>query len=130
MTSPVVIALPYFAQEAERIAEITGGRFLPYHEEAFSEAFITADRIIALMAIGIVVRKISPLLSDKWRDPAVVVVSPDIRYAIPICGGHHGANALAYELRDLLGLTPVITTATESTGRKDRVRQRTPGCEY
>ncbi|MFH0968648.1 MAG: cobalt-precorrin 5A hydrolase [Methanobacteriota archaeon] len=122
MIRTVVIALPYFAQDAEKIATKTGATFLPYHHEVFSEAFSSAERIIALMAIGIVVRKISPLLTDKWRDPAVVVVSPDIRYAIPISGGHHGANDLAYELRDHCGLIPVITTATESTGRDSAER--------
>jgi cobalt-precorrin 5A hydrolase len=68
------------------------------------------------MSMGIVVRKIAPLLDDKWTDPAVVVISPDCRYAVPLLGGHHGANALAKELAGL-GLVPVITTATESRGR-------------
>ena len=110
MSGTVVIALPYFAREAERIAETIGGEFRPYHEDVFTDAFATADRIIALMAVGIVVRKIGPLLADKWRDPAVVVISPDLTFAIPITGGHHGANDLAGELRDRLGLIPVITT--------------------
>jgi cobalt-precorrin 5A hydrolase len=44
------------------------------------------------------------------------VVSPDLAYAIPVLGGHHGANALAKELA-ALGIRPVITTATEATGR-------------
>ncbi len=82
----------------------------------FPELFRTRKRIIALMSMGIVVRKIAPLLADKWTDPAVVVISPDFRYAIPLLGGHHGANALARELAGL-GLVPVITTATESRGR-------------
>ena len=68
------------------------------------------------MSMGIVVRKIAPLLRDKWTDPAVVVISPDFRYAVPVLGGHHGANDLAKELAGL-GLVPVITTATESRGR-------------
>lgn len=117
MTLTVVTALPYFASQAQEIARVTGGTFLPYHENVFAEAFSQADRIIAMMATGIVVRKIAPLLSDKWKDPAVVVISPDLRYAIPLTGGHHGANSLAYELEEKLGLTPVVTTATESTGR-------------
>ena len=37
-------------------------------------------------------------------------------YAIPVLGGHHGANELAKELA-ALGIQPVITTATEATGR-------------
>jgi cobalt-precorrin 5A hydrolase len=114
MTRTVVIALPYFAENASRIAHAIEGRYVPYQDNAFSEAFKNADRIIALMAIGIVMRKIAPLLTDKWRDPGVVVVSPDLKYAIPLCGGHHGANDLAYALQDTLGLIPVITTATEA----------------
>ena len=117
MNQTVVTALPYFAEQAQRIAAATGGSFLPYHENVFEEAFGNAERIIAVMATGIVVRKIAPLLKDKWQDPAIVVISPDIRFAIPISGGHHGANELAYELEEKLGLIPVITTATESTGR-------------
>jgi cobalt-precorrin 5A hydrolase len=68
------------------------------------------------MSMGIVVRRIAPLVKDKWTDPAVVVVSPDLVFAIPVLGGHHGANELAKELA-ALGLQPVITTATEATGR-------------
>ena len=117
MNRTVVIALPYFAEQAQRVAAATGGSFLPYHENAFEEEFGRAERIIAVMATGIVVRKIAPLLKDKWQDPAIVVISPDIRFAIPISGGHHGANELACELEEKLGLIPVITTATESTGR-------------
>ena len=68
------------------------------------------------MSMGIVIRGIAPHLTDKWTDPAVVVVTPDFRYAIPLIGGHHGANELAGELAGL-GLVPVISTATEATGR-------------
>lgn len=118
MTTTVVIALPYFADKAKQIAAAVGGSFSAYHEDIFSDAFQRADRIIAVMATGIVVRKIAPLLKDKWQDPAVVVVSPDMRFAIPVSGGHHGANDLALELERVLGgMTAVITTATESTGR-------------
>jgi cobalt-precorrin 5A hydrolase len=116
MTRTVVIALPYSADQARIIATAAGGSFVPYHDEAFAEAFTDSDRIIAVMAVGIVVRKIAPLLEDKWKDPAVVVVSPDLKYAIPVSGGHHGANDLAYELEKDLGLTAVITTATEAAG--------------
>jgi cobalt-precorrin 5A hydrolase len=68
------------------------------------------------MSAGIAVRGVAPLLVEKWRDPAVVVVSPDLRYAVPIVGGHHGGNDLARELAGI-GITPVITTATETQGR-------------
>jgi len=116
MTGTVVIALPRFRAEAERIAAFLTAEVREYSPEIFSGLFPEAQRIVAVMSMGIVVRRIAPLLTDKWNDPAVVVVSPDLRYAVPLIGGHHGANALAKELAGL-GLCPVITTATEATGR-------------
>ncbi len=69
------------------------------------------------MATGVVARKIAPLLNDKWFDPPVIVVDDSCTYAIPITGGHHGANAIASELfqKGVVRL-PVITTATEANG--------------
>lgn len=74
------------------------------------------DGVVAVMAAGIVVRKIAPLLRDKWSDPGVVVVDSAKRFAIALLGGHHGANDLAHRLSGL-GIVPVVTTATESRGR-------------
>ena len=116
MTDTIVIALPYFRNDAERIAAFLGADVATYTPEIFAGVFCSHKRIVALMSMGIVVRKIAPLLDDKWTDPAVVVISPDFRYAIPLLGGHHGANELAKELAGL-GLEPVITTATESRSR-------------
>jgi cobalt-precorrin 5A hydrolase len=111
----VVIALPRFLPDAQRIAAFLGADLLEYRAGIFDEVFPAARRIVALMSMGIVVRGIAPLVRDKWTDPAVVVVTPDFSYAVPLLGGHHGANALAKELAGL-GLVPVISTATEATG--------------
>ncbi len=73
------------------------------------------------MAAGIAVRKIAPLLGDKWSDPGVVVVDEGGKFAIPILGGHHGANTLAKKLSEI-GMQAVITTATEVRG-KDSVEE-------
>lgn len=116
MTDTIVIALPFFIKDAERIAAFLGAEAEEYTADLFSRAVEDKRRIVAIMSIGIVVRKIAPLLAGKWTDPAIVVVSPDMRYAIPLIGGHHGANRLAKELEGL-GLIPVLTTATESLGR-------------
>jgi len=126
MTDTVVIALPRFIGNAKRIAEYLGCEVREYGPETFAEIFPHADRIVALMSMGIAVRKIAPLLKDKWNDPAVVVVSPDMVYAIPVVGGHHGANKLAKELSGF-GLLPVVTTATEAIGRYsvERIADRT-----
>ena len=112
----VVISLPHFAADAARVAEFLGADYRAYSRDIFREVFPRYRRIVALMSAGIAVRRMAPLLSDKWSDPAVVVVSPDLRYAIPLTGGHHGANELARELSGM-GIIPVITTATEATGR-------------
>jgi cobalt-precorrin 5A hydrolase len=126
MNDTVVITFPYSRGEAERIAKFLGADIAEYSPEIFATVFPDRKRIVALMSMGIVVRKITPLLEDKWKDPAVVVVSPDYRYAVPVLGGHHGANELARELAGL-GMVPVITTATESRGREavETIAERT-----
>ena len=117
MKKTVVIAFPRSLKDAERIAGHLNATLCPYEPDIFSRVFGSADRIVALMATGIVVRSIAPLLRNKWVDPAVVVVSPDLSCAIPLVGGHHGANELAGEL-SALGIRPVVTTATETAGRE------------
>ena len=116
MNDTVVITFPYSRMDAARIAAFLGADVIDYAPEIFDTVFMGRKRIVALMSMGIVVRKIAPLLEDKWKDPAIVVVSPDLRFAMPLLGGHHGANELAKELAGF-GLQPVITTATESRGR-------------
>ncbi len=116
MKDTVVITFSYSRTDAERIAARIDADVVIYSPDIFASAFAGRRRIVALMSMGIVIRQIAPLLEDKWKDPAIVVVSPDFRYAVPVLGGHHGANALAGELAGL-GLIPVITTATESRGR-------------
>jgi cobalt-precorrin 5A hydrolase len=115
MTRTVVIALPRFSGEAAMIARVLDADHRDYAAGVFAEVWGVYNRIVAVMSAGIVVRQVAPLLKDKWQDPAVVVVSPDLRYAIPLVGGHHGANDLAKKLSKA-GLLPVLTTATESLG--------------
>jgi cobalamin biosynthesis protein CbiG len=74
--------------------------------------------IIFIMATGIVVRTIAPLLKDKRTDPAVVVLDEKGRHAISLLSGHlGGANKLAAEIADFLGAQAVITTASDVQGR-------------
>jgi len=83
-----------------------------FDDNAFKNAFSEYEAIIAVMACGIAVRQLAPLLKDKWDDPPVVVVDAGLNNAISLCGGHHGANELAKRLAKT-GAHPVITTATE-----------------
>lgn len=79
--------------------------------------FPIRQKLIMIMATGIVVRLIAPHLRDKRTDPAVVVLDERGRYAISLLSGHlGGANDLARDLSLGLGMTPVITTATDVCG--------------
>ncbi len=75
------------------------------------------DLMVAIMAVGIVTRSLCRHLQDKWRDRPVVAVDSALSCAVPVVGGHHGANDLALHLAERLGLYPAITTATDSCGR-------------
>jgi cobalt-precorrin 5A hydrolase len=69
---------------------------------------------VFIMATGIVVRSMAPLLQHKTKDPAVVVVDECGQHAISLLSGHlGGANALARRVVDGIGADPVITTATD-----------------
>jgi cobalt-precorrin 5A hydrolase len=81
------------------------------------ELMNTVDGIIFISSTGIAVRGIAPFLKGKDKDPAVVVVDCEGRFAISLAGGHlGGANELALKVSELLRATPVITTATDSMG--------------
>ncbi|MBU4340741.1 MAG: cobalt-precorrin 5A hydrolase [Euryarchaeota archaeon] len=110
-----IIAFERGLDGAKKIQGFVGGEIIPYSRDAFKQAF-EFDAIIAVMAAGIAVRNIAPLVRDKWEDPPVVVVDSGLNFAIPILGGHHGGNELARRLEGM-GIIPVITTATEVMGQ-------------
>lgn len=73
------------------------------------------DGFICIMAAGIVVRSIAPLIEDKAKDPCVVVMDEKARYAISLLSGHlGGGNDLALKAAALTGASPVITTASDT----------------
>ena len=77
-----------------------------------------AEAFVVVAACGLVTRLIAPLLSGKDEDPAVVVLDPEGRYAIPLLGGHAaGGEALSQRLAAALGGTAVITGSSGATGR-------------
>ncbi len=85
--------------------------------QVFQEAFQQGEDLVCVMAAGIVVRGIAPLLRGKERDPAVVVVDEAGRFAVSLLSGHlGGANQLARRVAQILQGTPVITTASDVQG--------------
>jgi cobalt-precorrin 5A hydrolase/precorrin-3B C17-methyltransferase len=73
--------------------------------------FEAAQPIIGLCASGILIRSVAPLLTAKRQEPPVVAVVEDGSVAVPLIGGHRGANALARAVAELTGGTAAITTA-------------------
>jgi len=90
---------------------------LEYHGDVFEEHWGEYDCFVGLMASGIAMRKTAGLLDDKWDDPAVVVIDEELTWAIPLTGGHHGANQVAHDLSNL-GAVPAMTTASEAAGKQ------------
>jgi cobalt-precorrin 5A hydrolase len=101
---------------AGRIANHLKADLFFYEKGIFEKVFKNYGAIVAVFATGIVVREIAPLLDNKWSDPAVIVVDSNLNFAIPLLGGHHGANELARRISEL-GAVPVLTTATEVHGK-------------
>lgn len=86
-------------------------------KDAVAEAFSRREALVLVMACGIAVRLLAPLVQDKRRDPAVVVMDEAGRFAVSLLSGHWGgANRLAEQLAAAVGAQPVITTATDVHG--------------
>ena len=83
-----------------------------------SENFHRFDGLIYIMSLGIVYRVIAPHITDKYNDPAVVVIDDAARFSIAALSGHEGgANRLSARAAAITGAVPVVTTASE-TNRK------------
>ncbi len=78
-----------------------------------AELFNDGRTIIGLCASGILIRAIGPHLSDKRTEPPVVAVAEDGSSAVPLLGGHHGANELAKKIAAITTGHAAITTASE-----------------
>ena len=76
--------------------------------------FQATTPIAAVMASGIVIRALAPLLADKRAEPPVVALSSDGAHAVPLLGGHGGANRLATAIAHITQGFAAITTAGDS----------------
>ena len=77
-----------------------------------------AGGFVVVGACGLVTRLIAPLLTGKASDPAVVVLDPQGRFAVPLLGGHSaGADALSQRIAAVLGGCAVLTGSSSGEGR-------------
>ncbi|WP_152047757.1 precorrin-3B C(17)-methyltransferase [Aureimonas psammosilenae] len=113
-------ALPLARRIADGLdAELHGARarvgeadiFFDHAGSHIRTLFEAGRPIVALMATGAVIRILAPLLADKRAEPPVVALAEDGSSAVPLLGGHHGANDLARRVASLAGGAAAITTA-------------------
>ena len=88
-----------------------------YEKDKIEMVLERYELVVAVMAVGIVVRSLCRHLMDKWTDRPVVAVDSALSCAVPVVGGHHGANELARFLASRLNLYAAVTTATDTSGR-------------
>lgn len=74
--------------------------------------------LLLIMAAGVAVRAVAPLVSEKTHDPAVLCLDEQGRFVIPLLGGHQAdANRLAQQVAAITGGTAVVTTASDGQGK-------------
>lgn len=105
---------------AERLLAVLPDAEHLYRPQPFQkvvrERFLAGHRLILLCAVGIVVRTLGPVLRDKYRDPAVLVLDEHGRFVVPVLSGHEGgANEWARQISELLNAQAVITGAQRYT---------------
>jgi cobalt-precorrin 5A hydrolase/precorrin-3B C17-methyltransferase len=110
----VAEALPDAAVHAPRALAIAGECGFDDVAPRLRALFASGVPIVGVMASGILIRVLSPLLANKRAEPPVVAVSEDGRFAVPLLGGHHGANRLAETIATHGKGVAAVTTASES----------------
>ena len=90
----------------------------PSAQDTLSQQWSHARGFVVVGACGLVTRLIAPLLQNKATDPAVVVVDPQGRFAIPLLGSHGaGADRLGQSVAAVLGGQTVLTGSSGAQGR-------------
>lgn len=88
----------------------------PTHDlkELISQVYPKYKTILFIMASGIVVRMIAPLIQSKLVDPAILVMDDKGENVISLLSGHiGGANEKAKQLAQIIGARPILTTASD-----------------
>ena len=73
--------------------------------------FQSGTPIVGIMAAGIIIRALAPVIGDKGSQSPVVALARDGAAAVPLLGGHDGANRLALAVARATGGSAAITTA-------------------
>lgn len=86
-------------------------------KDKIKKIFYEYNCLVFISSTGIAVRLIAPYISNKSKDPAVIVVDSMGNFAISLLSGHiGGANDVTNKISKILNCTPVITTASDVKG--------------
>lgn len=113
------IAIIQISDSGSRIADILTKEFRTDSIERHKVAahWQNYDAFIFIGAMGICVRTIASLVSDKHSDPAVLCVDSTGKHVVAVLSGHvGGANELTASVAAALGAAPVITTQSDNHG--------------
>jgi cobalt-precorrin 5A hydrolase/precorrin-3B C17-methyltransferase len=104
------LATGFEGAEVHGLARRTHGTNQTFDDLAphLRELFRAGRPIVGLCAAGILIRALAPLLGDKMAEPPVVALAEDGCAVVPLLGGHRGANALAEELAEKLGVVAAV----------------------
>lgn len=82
--------------------------------QLMKECFAQHYNVVFIGALGICVRALNGLMTDKYHDPAVVCMDTTCQYVIPVLSGHvGGANDLANSIARIFGIKAVVTTQSD-----------------
>jgi cobalt-precorrin 5A hydrolase/precorrin-3B C17-methyltransferase len=73
--------------------------------------FEAGEAVVGICAAGILIRAVAPSLKEKSIEPPLVAVADDGSVAVPLLGGHRGANDLARRIAAALNGSAAVTTA-------------------
>ncbi len=121
MTVAVVCLGPSGLEIARRAAEVLNGTVHGKFEGAdvqyqdalphLRDLFRQGTAIVGVCASAILIRALAPELRNKRGEPPVLALAEDGSVAVPLLGGHRGANRMARELAEALGGVAAVTTA-------------------
>lgn len=96
-----------------RKGRVSGGQIFDDTGELLQSLFEEGRPIIGVCATGILIRLLAPKLQSKITEPPVLAVSEDGEIAVPLLGGHRGANRFASKIAAQLGAAAAVTTASD-----------------
>jgi len=98
----------------DRVEAADVDRLFVETSQTLRDLYQNGTPVVAVMAVGIVMRVLAPMLADKRVEPPVVAVSSQGASVVPLLGGHRGANRLAVAIAQVTHGHAAITTAGDT----------------